>query len=632
MRIPWIFRPARENRSQPRNRRARSARLPELERLELRTPLSVGLLPSLASGALPQSLPALITNLSFGAEQYGRAPRSLIGSAPIAWRDTAAVLGALESNMPFLGVGRPDLAVPGGAGPFSPYVTFASSTAFSFSPGASVAAAAMQQAAGAKFLAAPREGTMVAADFFAETSVEVTTTAGWTTFMTTWFGAVANAVPVPLTSLNPGLSNDLMSSQDAKSEEFDTGTAYPPPYPVPAPGAFLFFAPRFALVRAELDASVLESGFGVPVPPTSPNASGVFVGVIPTGSSGRSAGLSQQGVAAGSLTQIDASAEASTSGWMSYVATGGWSVPNLQITPSGTKVRSDLEDAPETPTSPFSVTAMEPFSSLLSSGPDLPALGAGNPLQQVAELVPSDESSLALVATLWTTVPSWEGGTPGGLSETRDVWTPAGLADAADAGSSGEAANGPMRPMPASTAPAPWIAYMIGLEYAFEQSCRDLHWETATSLQPGTQDRGAAGVRDEACEWNRPIFVGPMGAVSGAPDEARETSARTAIDPASGGAQAGPARALPSSGIAVELRDAGSPAVVDISGTGRRLSQAALVPVIATVSLSALAVGWFWARNRGIAPPAPSGPLRHARALLGRTMPRLFPRACRSLP
>ena len=106
-------------------------------------------------------------------------------------------------------------------------------------------------------------------------------------------------------------------------------------------------------------------------------------------------------IASGRSVPMNLNVEPSTMDWTSYLA--GWDsqqpLAELTDTNAAPFVLDDTSDQPEPPAS---ISAGEAPLGFLLRGPDLPDQTSPPGESQVAELVPSSESSLALTATLWT--------------------------------------------------------------------------------------------------------------------------------------------------------------------------------------------------------------------------------------
>jgi hypothetical protein len=265
-------------------------------------------------------------------------------------------------------------------------------------------------------------------------------------------------------------------------------------------------------------------------------------------------------------------------GWMSYAMAGARG-PSLSQGPAseGGEVRSP-DSSPEEPAPPASITAGEIPIDILLNDPESSTRDVSIGLQQIAELIPIEESSLALVATLWTV-----------RSDSR-----AERADGDDP--PGERAE----PDPSSASPPPWAAFIIGLDEAIERS-RDA---CGTTLSDGGRAGEGDGARDaagEPLEWRCPVIPSAEG--TRRPGRAAESSPRVgaaAFDQEAPSSEAVPNRPLgsPASGdeqpVARPVPQHESPH--DREGTQTQTEAAA--PLVWAASGSALIAGWFWARRQ----------------------------------
>jgi hypothetical protein len=260
-----------------------------------------------------------------------------------------------------------------------------------------------------------------------------------------------------------------------------------------------------------------------------------------------------------------------------FVMPGGKSPALPQgANPRGGELRSP-DSSPEEPGPPAAITAGVVPLDVLLCDPELPAHGVGSGVEQVAELVPIDESSLALVATLYS-LPSE---------------SPSEPSDGADP--SGE----PSGAVPSSASPQRWAAFVMGLDEAFEQSgdaCAKNFCEVARS-----DAEAAVDVPGELLEWHRPILPTP----AGTPREPR--AGWTAPADIQAVANPPPPYQEPDPDRPVASRSArndepvGRPSPEFDSPHDAREGQPQIQAVGATAcaaSGSVLIAGWLWARRR----------------------------------
>ena len=169
-------------------------------------------------------------------------------------------------------------------------------------------------------------------------------------------------------------------------------------------------------------------------------------------------------VIAGRSLQLDSYVEDSNLSGLSYLATGQGSALAFQSSTDDDSLA--WEESNTEPVPPGSITTGGLSLTNLLSGPD--ALTQPDPAgtEQVAELVPLPESSLALAATLWT-VPS-DSSTP-----------PLRWHSPVEAATNANARAGAM---------SSWMLFVAGVDEALEQTCRELQENMPTS-RGGSNDR-----------------------------------------------------------------------------------------------------------------------------------------------
>jgi hypothetical protein len=309
-------------------------------------------------------------------------------------------------------------------------------------------------------------------------------------------------------------------------------------------------------------------------------------------------GTTPNGLASVSDSAAATIQEAQDNGWagvggMSYAITGG-SEPALSqgpasrtggsgpALPQGPASRSDelqgLGSSPEDPVRPASITAGEIPLDILLSNPGMSPQGVPIGLQQIAELIPLEESSLALVATLWT-VPSDPRAEPAVESDPSDE---------------------PAEPITSSASPPPWAVFVVGLDEAVERS-RDACVTTLSDGRRPSECDGAGDVDEERLEWRCPIIPTAEGtrqpdrAEGSSPDVGAAADARAARSPEEDPNR--PSGARFSAGEELVARPCPEDGRPPDAADGEPLTQGAVRSAWAA-SASALAVGWFWARRQ----------------------------------
>jgi hypothetical protein len=264
-------------------------------------------------------------------------------------------------------------------------------------------------------------------------------------------------------------------------------------------------------------------------------------------------------------------------GWTSYTPASGRGPALTQTSFTSGEGSSSTDESPEEPVSPASITAGEIPLDVLLSEPALATPDVSVDLPQVVDLIPAEDSSLALVATLW----SVSSDPP---SEPRDGDEPAGeRAESA----------------PSSDSPPPWATFVIGLDEAFERS-RDACSQTLRD-GPNRQEEATDDAALEGLE--RRCFIVPALDVTSQPDPAKGSS------PFAGGAAIDRATTAgePDSNRPVSCGSTGPEESVARPGPEGRPPHDATdgpslpegsAPLAWAASGSALIAGWFWARRR----------------------------------
>jgi len=341
--------------------------------------------------------------------------------------------------------------------------------------------------------------------------------------------------------------------------------------------------PRGLAPRSGPNGNDAETAFAASLPSSLASPSSALQMAAVQNAGGRaSSGLSMQS-AAGLSLQVDHSLELIAGGWISSVAAKDWGSGGVQ---SPISPRDDWTiDAGNVgdPISSAAITASGAPLGLLLTGPGLPAQTTTDDFQQVAELISSDASSLALGATLWT-VPS--------EVRTGAEWVQASdpsLAWLSDA----------------TTIPLP-TAYMIGLDQALEQSCREIQQRISPSPGRVILNKRDQLDLDRQLEWEWPIVPGATGWVSDRQETSRADMASVvnndAIDSvANDQSQAAGGVASSLHGIPSASPDAPAPSEF------ASFVKASALPLLSTLSAITAATGWFWTRrNRKRLPSLPS--------------------------
>jgi hypothetical protein len=442
--IPAIFRTPRIKKGEPRSRRARGGLRLQFEHLEIRTSLSTGL------EAVPGA-PVVLRAAEIGRIGTG-TPLFIAGtSLAISTFDQMFAFG-LSASAGGAGDGSPTLTVEPAAAPLSVFKEFITSGpngdailpttgTFAADP---VALGSTQASSGAA--AGPR------VDFLALERIasDGTITAGSAADPFAIDGGNEDGpppgVPWPFLAALMGAVPGRGASQSTSDDEPDTSSAGPLPF--------------------------IESTDGLVLGTVMPVAAGHASGVVSS--------LAVQGPP----QPIDSNGVAALASGLSYLAAGEGAT---RLAEPAAFSGMDPESGDESSTEPVSPTSMAaggvPLSVLLS-GPVVPSETQAGDLEQVAELIPLPQSSLALAAALWTV--------PADAQRSRPGWD-----------RSWDVATDPAVP---AAYPASWMVFLTGMDQAFEQSMRDLREDTVSRNESPLENAGPSGGSDELIEWQRPIL------------------------------------------------------------------------------------------------------------------------------
>ena len=270
---------------------------------------------------------------------------------------------------------------------------------------------------------------------------------------------------------------------------------------------------------------------------------------------GRAAGHAMNFIVTDPSLQFDARSEGPTISGLSYLATGGGETL-YGPTSAGDDAYNSDESSTE-PNSPASITVGGVSLNVLLSGGDLSINTEPGGVEQVAELVPLPQSSLALAATLWSV--------PSDFSSTSGRW---------DA-STGKADDPDARKASASS----WVLFVTGMDQALEQTSRDIRDRILSHDGRRSADEGPPGGADELIDWQGPILPAGQGQLPEPKSRSPRASGGETFDEAGRGTLRIQQESRPDSSD-------GQPVVLGV------------MPMISAVSISTLIAGWFW-RKRG---------------------------------
>jgi hypothetical protein len=580
-------------------RRRRLQCVVELERLEIRTPLSAGL--GSTFGA-PIDAPTPPTAASPAANTIVDGTPVWLGTdGPAA--QSAADLAKTQSNAfpvsPVLGYGGFPIFLHGSEG----ISTEGSGNAASLSVSlvSSWSGGLTTRAYSSDYLANSQEspftdGNLWTFDsnwwnpsldmpFYSNESAgffELNTGASQLIVMQTWdlgaettisFGPGLLALYAAPHDAGPGAFVDLNQQADSTSPFVETNNPQSGP-PVVLPGVtdpFPLYLPVYRDFGAHPDLTASDAAPTVftSQPSTQTGAiSSLQIMAIPM-ASGRAASVAPITSGGGLAIQFDHASDAIGGGWMSYVVAGDWGSGELQPVLAADDSLTTLLD-----TTDASLAAIADGSaplSVLLNGPEVPAPAPAGDLEQVAELLPQSESSLALVATLWS-APS-----------DNPIRT------------SGDQTNNAIAPTSTGTERAPsWKAYLMGLDEAFEQTRQAIRQVDSTSQRQSISSQHDQIELDRQLEWERPIVPLATGWVSERRDFLSNRPASAVDDDAVSAIAADRMQGdgSPESGLSAAASEE-SRQHSEVAS----LVTAAALPLLSVVSASTALTGWLWSRR-----------------------------------
>ena len=194
-----------------------------------------------------------------------------------------------------------------------------------------------------------------------------------------------------------------------------------------------------------------------------------------TQTSGRSNGSGSSPIFAELAAQVSSGGDLTNPSGLSFLATAGSATLLAELSASRADKVALLDQGEiESETTAPILDAGIPLS-ILSSITNLPIPTEQGGVEQVAELIPLSQSSLALAATLWT---------------VRSEFQPAAPGSDLTAGAATD-------PIDSLSAPAQWAVFMTGVDRAFEQTFRDVQLEpSAGDGQHKKSEEGQRGVDD----------------------------------------------------------------------------------------------------------------------------------------
>jgi hypothetical protein len=337
-----------------------------------------------------------------------------------------------------------------------------------------------------------------------------------------------------------------------------------PFFPESGPGFPMGQSPARAVTPANTDDEVGDMSYAGALETIDSNDSFVALTTTTSITTGRAPGRAMSFLFMDLAVQPESSAEVLVpgTGLLTYLATGGRSIIDSELSGSIVDEVPTGDDIGAEPVLPASITAGGISLNVLLGGPDLELELRSEPgsLEQVVELVPLPETSLALAATLWS-VPTDLA--RAGSSESEPL-----LARTTDATA---------RPGD----PSAWAQFVIGTEPSMEQACRDIRNGITAGPAWQSANETLSDIQDERLDWQGPILPAAR-AVAPACEPGSPRPGRTAtLEPAT-----------------LESAHAEENAQPD-SSAGSRVVVAAM-PMLSVVSISTMIAGWFWRKRQGL--------------------------------
>jgi hypothetical protein len=304
--------------------------------------------------------------------------------------------------------------------------------------------------------------------------------------------------------------------------------------------------------------------------PTVESDDGSLTSLASAMPTGRAAAYASASAGSSPATQVDPNNNPPSASGLRYLASTG--LPSLSVDPTAAPA-DDVQTANE-PSSdavaPASITAGGMSVEFLLSSPTVSIRTDPANLEQVAELIPLANSSLALAAALWT-VPS-------------DA-----PADSNQAGSSSES-DATREPAAPAVAYSKLAAYLTGADKSFERTLREFKENITSSDVRIVENATSRNASNEVLDWQPPILPGAERGSSAEPERSTERSRDKFIDESLDVIEMAPVQP-PVSDV---TRDAGPQPETN---KGRPVI-IRIAPMVSVASISTLAAGWFWSGRK----------------------------------
>jgi hypothetical protein len=297
-----------------------------------------------------------------------------------------------------------------------------------------------------------------------------------------------------------------------------------------------------------------------------------------TQTSGRSSGLGSSTIFAELAVQVSSSHELASPSGLSFLATAGSAsvLAELSAPRADNVILIDQAEIDSETTVPI-LDAGIPLS-ILRSDTDVPIPTEQGGVEQVTELIPLSQSSLALAATLWT---------------VRSDSQPS-------AGGSDLPAGAATDPTDSFSTPTQWAVFMTGVDRAFQQTFRDVQVDAFAGDGRHKKSEETQRGMDDPLQWQGPILPGAaegLGAgtqrssrsrKSSAGDESKHADDKTPWVPGRSDLRGGEREETTSQALESAQAQDGDVQPVVLAST----------PVLWVVSVSSIVAGWFWGKKR----------------------------------
>jgi hypothetical protein len=347
--------------------------------------------------------------------------------------------------------------------------------------------------------------------------------------------------------------------------------------PPPEPGEPLGFVPGHSASPSDSDEKATDMSLSGPVLWTDTDT-GLMTWMSLSQTAGRSAGRGSSPIFAELALQMNPTGELGNSSGLLYLATAGSTsfLDELSAVREGEVLALD-QGTTESDPSDAILDAGITLSNLLS-GINAPIPTEQGGVEQIAELIPLSESSLALAATLWTVRSDSQASAPG-----SDLLV-------------GAAAE----PAVSSPTPKQWAVFMTGVDRAFEQTFRDVQVNTLGKYGWQKKSEDTRTGLDDRLQWLGPILPGAAEGLRGGKQRSTRPGHSSAVDESSNAGVMTPEQPAVSELVGDEQGDGPLPTlrIAQPEDSEGQLVVQASTPVLWVASISSIVAGWFWGKRR----------------------------------